>query len=57
LQLQLASTDYGTILQNEASPIATSTISERCTEQVVQEFKYIKSQATQPLAKFLDYMT
>ncbi|KAJ9066401.1 H(+)-transporting V0 sector ATPase subunit d [Entomophthora muscae] len=57
LKLQLGATDYGTLLQNEASPIATSTISERCTERLVEEFQYLRSQAVGPLALFLDYIT
>lgn len=57
LRLQIGATDYGTLLQNEPSPIATSTISEKLTQRLVEEFEYIRSVATQPLAKFLDYIT
>ncbi|KAI8058997.1 ATP synthase subunit [Gongronella butleri] len=57
LRLQIGATDYGTLLQNEPSPIATSTISERLTQRLVEEFEYIRSVATQPLSKFLDYIT
>ncbi|ORY94940.1 ATP synthase subunit [Syncephalastrum racemosum] len=57
LRLQLGATDYGTLLQNEPSPIATSTISERLTERLVEEFNYIRANAVQPLSKFLDYIT
>ncbi|ORY04400.1 ATPase, V0 complex, subunit D [Basidiobolus meristosporus CBS 931.73] len=56
-KLQLASTDYGNFLQNEPSPLATSVISEKCTEKFVEEFEYVRTQAAAPLAKFLDYMT
>ncbi|RKP10140.1 V0 complex, c/d subunit of ATPase [Thamnocephalis sphaerospora] len=57
LKLQLAATDYGTLLQNEPSPIATSTIAERCTERLVDEFRYIQQAAVKPLSTFLDYIT
>ncbi|KAI0217181.1 H(+)-transporting V0 sector ATPase subunit d [Massospora cicadina] len=57
LKLQLAATDYGSLLQNEPSPLATSTISEKCTERLVEEFQYLRSQAVGPLALFLDYIT
>jgi V-type H+-transporting ATPase subunit d len=57
LRLQLGATDYGSLLQNEPSPIATSTISEKLTQSLVDEFQYIRSNAVQPLSKFLDYIT
>lgn len=57
LRLQLGATDYGTLLQNEPSPIATSTISERLTQRLVEEFNYIRANAVEPLSKFLDYIT
>lgn len=57
LRLQLGATDYGTLLQNEPSPIATSTVAEKLTQSLVDEFDYVKSNAVQPLSKFLDYIT
>ncbi|GAN11614.1 hypothetical protein MAM1_0749c11190, partial [Mucor ambiguus] len=57
LRLQLGATDYGSLLQNEPSPIATSTIAEKLTQSLVEEFDYIRSNAVQPLSKFLEYIT
>jgi len=57
LKLHLASTDYGNFLQNEPSPLATSTIAEKCTLKLVDEFNYIRAHAVEPLSKFLDYIT
>lgn len=57
LKLHLASTDYGNFLQNEPSPLATTTIAEKCTEKMVSEFKYLRAHAVEPLASFLDYIT
>ncbi|KAG2178589.1 hypothetical protein INT44_001742 [Umbelopsis vinacea] len=57
VRLQLSATDYGNFLQNEPSPISTSTISEKLTQRLVAEFDFLRTQAVQPLAKFLDYIT
>lgn len=55
--MQLASTDYGNFLANEPSPIATTTIAEKCTQKLVQEFQYLRAHAVKPLSTFLDYIT
>ncbi|RKP11434.1 ATP synthase subunit [Piptocephalis cylindrospora] len=57
LKLQLSATDYGQFLQNEPSPLTTSVIAEKCTEKLVEEFRYLQSTAVPPLTKFLDYIT
>jgi len=57
MKLHLSSTSYGDFLANEPSPLHTTTIAEKCTEKLVKEFKHLRSQAVQPLAKFLDYIT
>ncbi|CAG8439825.1 7374_t:CDS:2 [Ambispora gerdemannii] len=57
LKLQLSATDYGNFLSNEPSPLATSTIAEKATEKLVSEFKYVRSNAVEPLSTFLDYLT
>lgn len=56
-KLQLTSTDYGNFLANETPPISTSTIAERATQRLVDEFNYVRSNAGGALAKFLDYIT
>ncbi|PWN46454.1 ATPase, V0/A0 complex, subunit C/D [Violaceomyces palustris] len=56
-KMQLSATDYGNFLANEPSPISTSTIAEKATRKLVAEFEYLRTSATQPLSKFLDYMT
>eukprot|EP00296_Roombia_truncata_P007885 JP446342.1.p1 GENE.JP446342.1~~JP446342.1.p1 ORF type:complete len:359 (+),score=121.08 JP446342.1:29-1078(+) len=53
---QLACTDYGDFLSNEHPPIATTTIAEKSTDKLVQEFNWVRSQSTAPLTKFLDYI-
>jgi V-type H+-transporting ATPase subunit d len=56
-KLQLTSTDYGNFLANETPPVSTSTIAEKATQRLVDEFNYIRSNAGGQLAKFLDYIT
>jgi V-type H+-transporting ATPase subunit d len=56
-RMQLSATDYGNFLANEPSPISTSTISEKATQVLVDQFNYLRSNATEPLSKFLDYLT
>jgi len=57
MKMHLASTDYGDFLSNEPSPLHTTTISEKCTHKLVKEFNHLRSQAVQPLAQFLDYIS
>jgi len=57
MKMHLASTDYGNFLQNEPSPISTTTLAEKCTEKLVEEFNFLKNQAVEPLATFCEYIT
>jgi V-type H+-transporting ATPase subunit d len=57
LKLHLATTAYGNFLQNEASPLAVSTIDDKLKERLVQEFTYLRSQCVEPLSTFLDFVT
>ncbi|KAA1469999.1 ATPase V0 complex subunit D [Dentipellis sp. KUC8613] len=54
---QLSTTDYGNFLSNEPLPISTSTIADKATQILVDQFNYIRSNAVEPLSKFLDYIT
>ncbi|PVU97884.1 hypothetical protein BB561_000274 [Smittium simulii] len=57
LRTQLSTTDYGSILQNEPSPISTLTILTKLKETLVREFKYLKENSTGEASRFLTYMT
>lgn len=57
VKMHLAATDYGNFLQNEPSPLRVSTIVEKATRKLVEEFQYMRCQASEPLATFLDYLT
>lgn len=57
LKTQLSATDYGNFLANEPSPLSTTTISDRATQILVDQFNFIRSNSVEPLCKFLDYIT
>lgn len=57
LKLQLSATEYSSFLANVPSPLSTSIISDKAGEKLVTEFKYIHSNASAPLDKFMDYIT
>jgi len=57
MKLHLASTDYGDFLADETGHLLTTTIQEKCTARLVRDFKHLRVNAVQPLAKFLDYIT
>ncbi|XP_015787883.1 V-type proton ATPase subunit d-like [Tetranychus urticae] len=57
LKIHLQSTDYGSFLANEPSPLAVSVIEDKLREKMVTEFHHIRNQAVEPLATFLDYIT
>jgi len=57
VKLQLSATDYGNFLASEASPLATSTIAEKATAKLVDEFNFIRSNAEGHLSRFLEFMT
>lgn len=56
IKLHLTATDYGSYLQNEPLPLHTTTIVEKCTQKLVEEFKHMSTQATKPLSTFLEYI-
>lgn len=49
-------TDYGNFLQNEPT-VTPSTVVEKCTQKLVEEFKHMRAEAGEPLGTFLDYLT
>lgn len=57
LKLQLSGTGYGNFLANVPSPLATSIIQEKAFGRLVEDFRYVRAQATEPLAKFMDFIT
>ncbi|CDF38451.1 unnamed protein product [Chondrus crispus] len=57
VRMHLTATDYGNFLQNEPTPLSTKTIAEHATKKVVDEFRFIRAQATGTLGRFLDFLT
>ncbi|KAK4409883.1 V-type proton ATPase subunit d1 [Sesamum angolense] len=57
IKMHLSATEYGSYLQNEPSPLHTTTIVEKCTLKLVDEYKHMLAQATEPLSTFLEYIT
>eukprot|EP00195_Chlamydomonas_chlamydogama_P016264 CAMPEP_0202896914 /NCGR_PEP_ID=MMETSP1392-20130828/5816_1 /ASSEMBLY_ACC=CAM_ASM_000868 /TAXON_ID=225041 /ORGANISM="Chlamydomonas chlamydogama, Strain SAG 11-48b" /LENGTH=351 /DNA_ID=CAMNT_0049582431 /DNA_START=127 /DNA_END=1182 /DNA_ORIENTATION=- len=57
IKLNLTSSDYGSYLANEASPLYTTTIVEKCTQKLVDDWNHMRCQADEKLAMFLDYCT
>ncbi|KAK4393079.1 V-type proton ATPase subunit d2 [Sesamum angolense] len=57
IKMHLSATEYGPYLQNEPSPLHTTTIVEKCTLKLVDEYKHMLAQATEPLSTFLEYIT
>jgi len=57
MKLHLQGTDYGDFLESEPSPIHTTTLQERCTHKMVEQFQYLRTNAVKPLSMFLDYIT
>ncbi|XP_043808613.1 V-type proton ATPase subunit d2 isoform X2 [Manihot esculenta] len=57
IKMHLSATEYGPYLQNEPSPLHTTTIVEKCTLKLVDEYKHMLCQATEPLSTFLEYCT
>jgi len=56
IKLYLTNTDYGSLLQNEASPTHPSLIVQCCLKKIVQDFSFFEAQAAEPLSTFLQYL-
>lgn len=57
LKLQLSSTDYGNFLGDITETLSTSIIEKKLNKKLIEDFNYIRSQATDPLSKFLEFIT
>lgn len=44
-------------MANVPSPLSTSIIQEKTFNKLIDEFRYIRAQAVEPLSQFLDYIT
>lgn len=44
-------------MQNEPAPLSTKTIAEYATKKWVDEFRFLRNQAIEPLSTFMEYLT
>jgi len=56
VRLNLQETDYGQFLADVVE-LTTASFKEKAEENFAKEFQYMRSQAPEPLATFLDYIT
>ncbi|CAN6896920.1 unnamed protein product, partial [Brassica oleracea] len=56
IKMHLSATKYGSYLQNEPSPLHTTTIVEKCTLKLVDDYKHMLCRATEPMSTFLEYI-
>mmetsp|Transcript_14241 Transcript_14241/g.12875 ORF Transcript_14241/g.12875 Transcript_14241/m.12875 type:complete len:398 (+) Transcript_14241:57-1250(+) len=56
IKMNLQETDFGQMLSNDAT-ITPALIESRALSKLVTEFYYLRAQAVEPLATFLDYIT
>jgi len=52
----LEDSDYGQFMQDEPSPIQVATMTAKCKQKLADEFRYMRSQSTGDLGKFLDFI-
>ncbi|KII69268.1 V-type proton ATPase subunit d 1 [Thelohanellus kitauei] len=57
IKLNLMTTEYAAYVANLASPITVQTLEEKINQKMVKEFMYLRSNATEPLSTFLDYVS
>ncbi|XP_030371157.1 probable V-type proton ATPase subunit d 2 [Scaptodrosophila lebanonensis] len=56
LKLNIQSTEYGNIFAFDKTPILIENFEKRLRQKLVRQFSYIRSNSTEPLSTFLDYM-
>ena len=57
MKVHLLSTGYESVFRDVPSPLTPQSVADACTAKMVEEFKYLRSNAYEPLDKFLDYIT
>lgn len=57
IKLNLTATDYGDYLKDVPSPLSASTIVDRCTQKLVDDWNHMRAHAHEQLGKFLDFCT
>ncbi|DAZ92963.1 TPA: LOW QUALITY PROTEIN: hypothetical protein N0F65_006282 [Lagenidium giganteum] len=57
IKLNLQETDYDQFLADESGSVSPSLIQAGTTNKLVEEFKFLRAQAAEPLGQFLDFIT
>lgn len=57
MKVHLLNSDYGGVFQDVPSPLTAPSVADACQSKMVEEFRYIRSHAYEPLATFMDYIT
>lgn len=57
MKLHLQSTDYGKMLSSSEEDLTVSLVDCKLRENLVTEFRCLRSNALPPLSTFLDYIT
>lgn len=57
MKLHLQSTDYGKLLSSSEAELTVSLVDCKLRENLVTEFRCLRSNALPPLSTFLDYIT
>jgi len=57
VKLNLQETDYDQFLANESGKLNTAMIQKATLHKLVKEFEFLRSNAEQPLAQFMDFIT
>jgi len=57
MKLHLQQTSYQDFLSNEPLPLHSTTIAEKATAKMVEQFNYLRCNSVNPLSQFLDYIT
>mmetsp|Transcript_19839 Transcript_19839/g.39688 ORF Transcript_19839/g.39688 Transcript_19839/m.39688 type:complete len:384 (-) Transcript_19839:22-1173(-) len=57
IKLNLQETDYDQMLADETEALTERSLLDKCTEKLAVEFRYLRSQAQEPLSTFLDFIS
>lgn len=57
MKLHLQSTDYGKLLSSAEGDLTVCLVDSKLRENLVTEFRCLRSKAMPPLSTFLDYIT
>ena len=57
VKLNLQDTDYGQFLADEEGTLTASVIQRGTINKLVNEFVFLRTQVSEPLGKFMDFIT